>query len=82
MSPSKAVITETFGPPGKDSPKEPPKGTPKSLQIIYEDYLSSGTGAWHQWHFFEGTPGKAVDICSDNALFSVDAPTAQGSDPP
>ncbi|KAJ4375390.1 hypothetical protein N0V83_002477 [Neocucurbitaria cava] len=82
-SPPKPASYATFTPQSDSAPSDPPKGAPKSLQIVYETFVSEGAESWQKWHFFEGVPRQAVDTCSDKVLFSVDnAPPPNGYDPP
>ncbi|KAF2245796.1 hypothetical protein BU26DRAFT_507488 [Trematosphaeria pertusa] len=62
---------------------EPPQGDPKSLQIIYETFISTGAEEWQAWTFFEGEQGTAVDPCAENHIKQdKTAPGATGYDTP
>ncbi|KAF2871847.1 hypothetical protein BDV95DRAFT_606418 [Massariosphaeria phaeospora] len=69
-------------PPSAAAP-EPPKGEPKSLQIVYEDYTTeSEIGDTHAWHFHEGKQGEAVDACSQPLVDAETDVDTNAWDPP
>jgi hypothetical protein len=55
-------------------PPDPPKGDPKSLQIISEQILCEGGPACdsYSWKFMEGDPGVAVDPCGKPVIPNVE----------
>lgn len=62
-------------------PRENPNSKPRSIRIIYEKITAAENA--QQWHFFEGVPGQAVDICTAKILVStLGAPETVDYDPP
>jgi hypothetical protein len=71
--------------PGRDeSPApQPARGDPKSLQIVYREFMVLGhPDPIYHWNFFEGNPGEGVDPCG-KPLATDKAPERPGQyEPP